>query len=46
MGDGAALPEPGPVRQQTDPIFGHDFSFFIFTLPAIELLRFWLMGAS
>jgi uncharacterized protein len=30
---------------QADPIFGRDFSFFIFTLPAIELLRFWLMGA-
>jgi uncharacterized protein len=30
---------------QTDPIFGRDFSFFIFTLPAIELLRVWLMSA-
>jgi uncharacterized protein len=31
--------------QQVDPIFGRDFSFFIFTLPAIALLRVWLMGA-
>jgi uncharacterized protein len=30
---------------QVDPIFERDFSFFIFTLPAIELVRFWLMGA-
>jgi uncharacterized protein len=30
---------------QADPIFDRDFSFFIFTLPAIELVRFWLMGA-
>jgi uncharacterized protein len=29
----------------TDPIFGHDLAFFVFTLPALELLRFWLMGA-
>jgi hypothetical protein len=38
MGDGAAVPEPRAVRQ-TDPIFGRDLSFFVFTLPAIELLR-------
>jgi uncharacterized protein len=29
---------------QTDPIFGHDLSFFIFWLPVWELLEFWLMG--
>jgi uncharacterized protein len=31
--------------QEVDPIFGRDFSFFIFTLPAIDLLRVWLVGA-
>ncbi len=30
---------------QTDPIFGLDFGFFIFTLPALELLRLWLLAA-
>jgi uncharacterized protein len=30
---------------QTDPIFGRDLSFYIFTLPAIEMLRTWLIGA-
>ncbi|MFW6331552.1 MAG: UPF0182 family protein, partial [Gemmatimonadota bacterium] len=30
---------------EVDPIFGRDFSFFIFTLPAVELLRAWLMAA-
>jgi uncharacterized protein len=30
--------------QQPDPIFARDFSFFIFTLPAVELLRAWLMS--
>jgi uncharacterized membrane protein (UPF0182 family) len=29
---------------QYDPIFGRDFSFFVFTLPAIELVRTWLMS--
>jgi hypothetical protein len=29
---------------EADPIFGHDFSFFIFTLPALELLRAWLLA--
>jgi uncharacterized protein len=31
--------------QQADPIFGRDFSFFIFTLPAVELVRVWLISA-
>jgi uncharacterized protein len=31
--------------QQADPIFGRDFSFFIFVLPAVELLRTWLISA-
>ncbi len=31
---------------QTDPLFGQDISFYIFTLPAWELLEFWLMGLS
>ncbi|MGM0670209.1 MAG: UPF0182 family protein, partial [Gemmatimonadota bacterium] len=30
---------------ETDPIFNLDFGFFIFTLPALELLRAWLMAA-
>ncbi|NIP83276.1 MAG: hypothetical protein GWM90_30245, partial [Gemmatimonadetes bacterium] len=30
---------------ESDPIFGHDFAFFIFTLPALELLRAWLVAA-
>ncbi len=34
----------GPFGE-ADPIFNRDFAFFIFTLPAIELLRVWLMGA-
>jgi uncharacterized protein len=29
---------------QTDPIFQRDFSFHIFTLPTISLLRSWLMN--
>ncbi len=29
---------------ETDPIFNHDFGFFIFTLPALELLRLWLLS--
>ena len=31
---------------QTDPLFGQDISFYIFTLPAWELLEFWLLGLS
>lgn len=31
---------------QTDPLFGQDISFYIFALPAWELLEFWLMGLS
>jgi uncharacterized protein len=27
-----------------DPIFQRDYSFFVFTLPALEFLRTWLMG--
>jgi uncharacterized protein len=30
---------------QTDPIFGRDLGFYVFTLPAIELARSWLLGA-
>jgi uncharacterized membrane protein (UPF0182 family) len=29
---------------EVDPIFNRDFGFFIFTLPAVELLRDWLMS--
>lgn len=29
---------------QTDPIFNRDFSFYVFTLPAIGFLRAWLLG--
>jgi uncharacterized protein len=28
-----------------DPIFQRDYSFYIFTLPALEFLRSWLVGA-
>ncbi len=27
-----------------DPVFGRDLSLYVFSLPAIELLEFWLMG--
>jgi uncharacterized protein len=27
-----------------DPLFGNDISLYVFSLPAIELLEFWLMG--
>lgn len=30
---------------QTDPIFNRDFSFYIFTLPALGFLRAWLLGS-
>jgi hypothetical protein len=30
---------------ETEPIFGMDFGFFIFTLPALELVRVWLLSA-
>ncbi|MCF8063394.1 MAG: UPF0182 family protein [Deltaproteobacteria bacterium] len=30
---------------ETDPIFGRDFSFYIFTLPALSLARSWLLSA-
>jgi uncharacterized protein len=30
---------------ESDPIFNRDFGFFIFTLPALELLRVWLLSA-
>ncbi|MFP4072243.1 MAG: UPF0182 family protein, partial [Desulfovibrionales bacterium] len=29
----------------TDPIFNRDYSFYVFTLPALEFLRSWLMGS-
>ncbi len=29
---------------ETDPVFGRDFSFFIFTLPAIDFIRAWLIA--
>ncbi|MDX1674776.1 MAG: UPF0182 family protein, partial [Longimicrobiales bacterium] len=30
---------------EAEPIFGLDFGFFIFTLPALELVRLWLFSA-
>ncbi|HSR41275.1 MAG TPA: UPF0182 family protein, partial [Longimicrobiales bacterium] len=30
---------------ESDPIFGRDFSFYIFTLPALHLAHTWLVGA-
>ena len=35
----------GVSFSQTDPIFQKDFSFYIFTLPALNLARSWLMTA-
>ena len=29
---------------ETDPIFGRDFSFYIFTLPALRFLHGWLVA--
>jgi uncharacterized protein len=29
----------------SDPIFGRDYSFYVFTLPALEFIRSWLTGA-
>jgi uncharacterized protein len=29
---------------QVDPLFGQDISFYIFKLPVLELLEFWLVG--
>ena len=29
---------------RTDPLFGRDVSFYIFSLPVLELLQFWLVG--
>jgi len=33
----------GVAFNETDPIFQKDFSFYIFTLPALELARTWLL---
>ena len=30
---------------EVEPVFGRDFGFFVFTLPALELLRLWLVSA-
>lgn len=30
----------------TEPVFGHDISFYVFTLPILELIEFWLGGIS
>ncbi|OLP17844.1 hypothetical protein BST81_12325 [Leptolyngbya sp. 'hensonii'] len=32
--------------QITDPIFAKDISFYIFTLPVLELLQFWWVGLT
>lgn len=29
---------------QVDPIFGHDFSFYVFTMPVLEFIRSWLIA--
>lgn len=34
----------GASFNQTEPVFNQDIGFYIFTLPAWELLEFWLMG--
>ncbi|MEM9947093.1 MAG: UPF0182 family protein, partial [Cyanobacteria bacterium P01_D01_bin.36] len=39
------LPALNPTSYaQTDPVFGQDLSFYIFKLPLLELLEFWLSG--
>ena len=34
---------PTPFKE-SEPLFGHDISFYIFSFPVWELLDFWLMG--
>ncbi|WP_052507004.1 UPF0182 family membrane protein [Desulfonatronovibrio magnus] len=29
---------------ESDPVFGNDFSFFIFTLPALDFMRSWMLA--
>lgn len=31
---------------ETDPVFGRDFSYFIFSLPALEFVRSWLVAVT
>ncbi len=39
------LPAFNPVPfEQADPVFGRDLRFYIFQLPVLELLVFWLLG--
>ena len=39
------LPALSPTLfNQVDPLFNQDIGFYIFTLPALELLEFWLVG--
>ncbi len=39
------LPALSPTPYaQTDPVFGQDLSFYIFRLPLLELVEFWLAG--
>lgn len=39
------LPAFNPTAFETaDPVFGRDISFYIFRLPVLELLEFWLSG--
>ncbi|BAU41830.1 UPF0182 family protein [Leptolyngbya sp. O-77] len=39
----AASPTP---FNRADPLFGHDISFYVFRLPALELLSYWAMGLT
>jgi len=43
--DTALLAVDGVPFGETDPIFGRDFAFFIFTLPALRLAHGWLVSA-
>lgn len=36
----------GVPFDKVDPIFKKDFSFYIFTLPGLELIRTWLLGLT
>ncbi|HEY4485477.1 MAG TPA: UPF0182 family protein, partial [Nitrospiria bacterium] len=38
------LAKNAAVFGQADPVFGHDFGFYVFTLPVLDFLQGWLSG--
>ncbi|MCF8111157.1 MAG: UPF0182 family protein [Desulfobacteraceae bacterium] len=34
----------GVAFNESDPVFGRDLSFYVFTLPVLDFIRAWLMG--